>query len=142
MLTAMLLAASCSPNPRREMPDVIAAVAASFAHDGGAGTCIERLVVRWSPSDGGDHMAETKPPPGFVDLTKVAPFLGGGGIGGASVSGVTIGGSVGCVRLRGPVIDRDRAMVAAERSSMLAGYWLRKRQGAWVVVGRTGTIGG
>ena len=137
-LAIVVSATGCSPNPRTELPDVIAAMALSLAQDSGTATCVERLVVRWSPSD---RMPDRQPPPGFANLTKVATFRGGGGIGGPSVGGVAIGGSTGCVRLRGPVIDGNRAMVAAERSSRVAAYWLRKRQDAWTVVGRTGAIG-
>ncbi|WP_374943999.1 hypothetical protein [Sphingomonas sp.] len=123
MLGAAL--AGCVPNPRNEIPAVLAAAAARLVAGTPRPVCVEREVLRFADE------TLTDPPPEFTDLLA-SRFRGGGGIKGPSIAGVPIRHDGQCHQLYGPVIAKDRALVRATLSGRRSeDVWLRRTGGRW-----------
>ena len=124
MLLAGVVLAGCVPNPRNEIPAVLAAAVAELAEKQTAPSCVEREVRRLAATTAEDA------PSGFSDLLA-SRFRGGGGIKGAAVAGVPIRHHPTCHQLYGPVIADDRALVRAEAVGEQVDVWLRRSDERW-----------
>ena len=130
---AVVLIAGCQPNPRNE----IAAVArAALAEAARKTPCVDRTISQWQPATTARRV-DTTAPSGFDDLRADHAFRGGGALSGSRIAGVAIRGGAGCIDLRGPVIDGDRALIELHLAPVSRNAWLRKVDGNWRVVATT-----
>lgn len=127
-LLASAMLAGCVPNPRNEIPAVLAAAVAGLAgRTLPPPRCVEREVIRLAP----DSMPVA--PPGFTDLVS-SRFRGGGGVKGPVIAGVPIRHGAQCHQLYGPVIAGDRALVRAVAGGRSDHVWLRRTDERWRAV--------
>ncbi len=139
LLAGVMLVAGCSPNPRGEITAIAAAALADMAStDSGRHLCVQRTIAPWRPAAEARRY-DPPAPPGFGPLFA-AGFHGGGGLKGASVGGVPVGGGAGCVDLRGPLVSGDRAMIEAHLGEAGLNNWLRRTDGDWRVVMTTSSV--
>ena len=128
------LLAGCTPNPRNEIPAIVAAAMREAVEQApGKPLCVERIIGRWQTAREVMRL-DTPAPPGFEDLRAERGFHGGGGIKGAAVGGVAVRSGQECFDLRGPVIAGDRAMIEAHLPGIGWNLWLRRADGDWRVV--------
>jgi hypothetical protein len=131
------LAAGCQPNPRSEIEAIATAGLAALRQSAPAEPpCVGRTIAPWQPPSQG-RRPDPSAPPGFAGLYAPGVFRGGGGLKGAAIGGVAVSGRPGCIDLRGPLIDGDRAMLEAAAAPMARNLWLRRTDGQWRVVATT-----
>ena len=134
----LLSVCACRPNPRNDIP-ILADTALDEVSRTAPGQrlCVDRVVAPWRPA-AETGRTDPPPPPGYDSVLR-AGFRGGGGLKGATAGGMTIGGS-GCFDLRGPLVDRDRAMVEVHQADTGLNVWLQRTDGDWRVVTTTTSV--
>lgn len=134
LLPVILAGAGCQPNPRTEIGAVAEAALAELQRTSpGHPFCVERTIAPWQTAIAA-RRRDPPAPPGFAGLYDSHVFRGGGGLKGAAVGAAIVRGGAGCVDLRGPLIDGDKAMVEVHLPGIGWNVWLHRVAGDWRVV--------
>lgn len=136
----LVMLAGCTPNPRAEIPAIVAAAMREAVEDApDKPLCVDRFVAPWQPAETAGRV-DTPAPPGFEPLRARGVFRGGGGIKGEETGGVAIRSGASCFALRGPLVSGDMAMIEVGQPGIGWNVWLRRQSGGWRAVMTTTSL--